>query len=70
MNPNDFALPARRHSLPSRPVNYQKFAVLLALLFSPLLIHAADPAPPPAAITNVVVVEPDPQLLRSVLILQ
>lgn len=74
MNPNEFALPARHHSLPSSAVNYQKFALLLALLFSPLVIHAADPAPPPpptpVATTNVLVVEPDPQLLRSVLILQ
>lgn len=71
MNPNEFPLPARRHSLPSPAVNYQKFAALLGLLFCPLWLHAADPAPPPpAAITNVVVVEPDPQLLRSVLILQ
>ena len=69
MNPNEFALLARRHSLPSRPVNYQKFAALLALLLIPLLAPAADPAPP-AATTNVVVMEPDPQLLRSVLILQ
>ncbi len=52
-------------------MNYQKFAVLLAWLCVPLLIHAADPAPPtPPVTTNVVVMEPDPQLLRSVLILQ
>lgn len=71
MNPNEFALLARRRSLPSSAVNFQKFAILLALAFSPLWLPAADPAPPtPAVTTNVVVMEPDPQLLRSVLILQ
>lgn len=71
MNPNEFALPVRRRSLPSSAVNYQKFAVLLALAFAPLRLPAAEPAPPaPAVTTNVVVMEPDPQLLRSVLILQ
>lgn len=71
MNPNEFALPARHRSLPSSAVNYQKFAVLLSLLCAPLWLHAAEPAPPaPPATTNVVVMEPDPQLLRSVLILQ
>lgn len=71
MNLDEFPLPARRHSLPSPGVNYQNFAALLVLFFSPLWVHAADPgSPPPATITNVVVVEPDPQLLRSVLILQ
>jgi len=72
MNPNEFALLARRHSLPSSAVNFQKFAVLLSLVIGPLWLHAAvDPAPPPPpATTNVVVMEPDPHLLRSVLILQ
>jgi tetratricopeptide (TPR) repeat protein len=51
-------------------VNFQKFAWLLFFVLSPLLIHAAADPATPAATTNVVVMEPDPQLLRSVLILQ
>lgn len=70
MNLDEFALLARRHSLTSAPVNFQKFAWLLFFVLSPLLAHAAADPAPPVATTNVVVMEPDPQLLRSVLILQ
>lgn len=52
-------------------MNYQKFAVLLALVCVPSWLHAAEPLlPAPPVTTNIVVMEPDPQLLRSVLILQ
>jgi tetratricopeptide (TPR) repeat protein len=73
MSLNDFALLPPPRSLPSRGVNALKFAGLL--LFAVLSLDAraaadAAPAPPVLPATNVVVAEPDPQLLRSVLLLQ
>jgi tetratricopeptide (TPR) repeat protein len=69
MNPNEFALLLAWRSLPSRAVNARFFALLLWLA-TISLVGAAEAAPVPAVTTNVIIAEPDPQLLRSVLILQ
>lgn len=71
-NANDFALRRAWRSLPSTAVNIQKITSLLLLS---ILVAAAQPAvnpapPPPASVFVTNVAEPDPQMLRSLLILQ
>lgn len=73
MTLNEFALLRASCSLPCRPVNIQNFALILLLAVWPVAVQAAETAVPPAPptpTTNVVIMEPDPQLLRSVLVLQ
>lgn len=72
MSLNDFALPAARRSVASKAVNalLQKLVVILCLGGLVAGVRGADDvALPPVPPTNTVA-EPDPQLLRSVLILQ